>query len=65
MYRQETDFEEVNEEIPFAEEPVTAHTIIEPELYNRTILSDLKDMLWKAESFDDMVAMRTGCIRCL
>jgi hypothetical protein len=56
--RQPTDFSEVNEDLPMVEE-VTALLVVEPEFYNRATFEDMRELLCKHESFDDMIGIIT------
>ena len=54
--RNPSDFDEVNDDIA-AVEQVSAVTLTEPEFYNRNTFDDMKELMCKHESFDDMVAI--------
>ena len=58
--RQDTDFEEVNDESPTFSQDSDAQAIVEAEFYNRASFDDMKECLCEYEGFIDMVAIIAG-----
>ena len=55
--RGETDFDEVNEDVPFTSEDADIQSYVEAEFYNRASFDDMKESLCQSQGFDDMLAI--------
>ena len=52
-----TDFEEVNDDVPFGNDSADIQTYVEAEFFNRASFDDMKESLCQSQGFEDMIAI--------
>ena len=54
--RSSTDFDEVNDDVPFSDEDADIESYVAADFYNRASFDDMKENLCQYQSFEDMLA---------